>query len=68
MGHSQRSDQKIQPYLNVGSVALALLPVDFQAELVAHLADLRTTLSEVDPGRLALMSLIHISCQVIQQL
>lgn len=66
--HCQQKDQTNQTYLNVGSVALALLPVDVQAELLAHLADLRSALSEVNPGRLALLSLIHISCQVIQQL
>lgn len=54
--------------LNVGSVTLALLLVDVQAELLAHLADLRSALSEEDPRRLALLSLIHIGCQVIQQL
>lgn len=54
--------------LNIGSVALALLPVDAQAELLAHLTDLRSALSEEDPQRLALLSLIHIGCQVIQQL
>ena len=62
------SEQKSQPYLNVGRVALALLPVDVQAELLAHVADLRSALSEVDPRRLALLTLIHISRQVIQQL
>lgn len=66
--HSQHKSRSIRPYLHVGSVALALLPVDVQAELLAHLADLRAALSEVDPRRLALLPLIHISCQVIQQL
>lgn len=47
---------------------LALLSVDVQAELVAHLADLRSTLSKVDPGRLAFQALFHISRQVIQEL
>lgn len=66
--HCQQKDQTSQAYLNVGSVALALFPVDVQADLLAHLADLRSALSEVNPGRLALLSLIHICRQVIQQL
>lgn len=55
-------------HLNVGSETLALLPLHGQAKLLAHLADLRSALSKVNPRRLALLSLIHISCQVIQQL
>lgn len=57
-----------QSYLYEGSVALALLPVDVQTQLLAHLADLRPALNEVNPGRLALLPLVCISRQVVQQL
>lgn len=55
-------------YLYVNSVELALLPVDVQAKLLAHLADLRSTVHEVNPPGLALLPFISISCQVVQQL
>lgn len=55
-------------YLDVGGVALALLPVDVQAEPAADLADLRSALGKVDPRRLALLPLVHVRRQVIQQL
>lgn len=65
---SRSRTRRLKTYLNVGSETLALLPLDGQAELLAHLADLRSALSKVNPCRLALLSLLHISCQVVQQL
>lgn len=55
-------------YLNVGRVALTPLPVDVQAQLLAQLAGLSSSLGEVNPGRLGLLSLIYICSQVEQQL
>lgn len=61
-------EQRVQAYLHVGGVALALLPVDVHAEVAADLADLRSALGEVDPRQLALLPLVHVGRQVIQQL
>lgn len=58
----------VQLYLDVGGVAPTLLPVDVQPEQLAHLADLGSVLGEVGPRRLAPLPLLHISCQVVQQL
>lgn len=55
-------------YLNEGCVAPALLLVDVQPQLLAHLADLGSVLSEVGSRRLAPLSLLHISRQVVEQL
>lgn len=66
--HRQLETQHVPPHLNVGSVALALLPVDVQPELLVHLTDLGSAVNEVDPRRLAPLPLVGISRQVIQQL
>lgn len=60
--------QRARLYLNVGGVASALLLVDVQPQLLAQLADLGSVLSEVGSRRLAPLSLLHIGCQVVQQL
>lgn len=60
--------QRGPPYLHVGGVAPALLLVDVQPQLLAQLADLGSVLSEVGARRLVPLPLLHISCQVVQQL
>lgn len=75
-GHTHRHwRQSVRPgsseskaYLDVGGVALARLPVDVQAELAADLADLRSAMGKVDPRRLALLPLVHVGRQVVQQI
>lgn len=63
-----RTVQRVPPYLHVGRVASTLLLVDVQPQLLAHLADLGSVLGEVGARRLVPLSLLHISCQVVQQL
>lgn len=60
-------EQRVRAYLDVGGIALALLPVDVQAEVASDLADLGSALGEVDPRRLALLPLVHVGRQVVQQ-
>lgn len=55
-------------YLYVGRVPVTLFPVDVQAQLLAQLGHLRSSLAEINPRGLVLLSLIHISSQVVQQL
>lgn len=55
-------------YLHVGGVASTLLPVDVQPELLAHLADLGSVLSEEGSRGLVPLPLLHVSRQVVQQL